>query len=538
MKKLITLTILFVAALLVTGSTSAVNAAPREGLAAEQEAILARFQKLCDIMTRLVAEMEHADPSVREHVREGLNYIAEVEIQEDMQLITEYLRTGKGEFEVKMRLKETLKELDRLAAILVGEADPDAPPRHDPGAGPDVPDSIKKVIEDEGDARDATSGLAGDVRGDGNGNADGNSGSNGDSNSNADGNNGSNGGSDSNADGNGAENSAGNSDSGGQTPEQRRKEIRERQKRIRKDVGEIKKRVTDPYLLKKLGEAEDHMSKAEGFLGGDGEPVDPGKLGKAKDEQNKAIDNLEDVKEQIEKRFEDIKRLKELFDLKELVAFMLKKQRTINEDTDKFDLHRKETMTRADILEIEDITDEQDTLAELARLRSKQLKDRDDFVFCSALKIVSEDMEEAARLLGQSKSGMVVQSIQGDVVVQLELMLEALNKEIGDIEKRLEEENKPRSGSGSGSGLGGGGKDGGSGTSIPPVTLPQLLMMKNMQLEINRKTRKLAAIMETAEDPGTRLMLKGLCLRLAAREAQLADLIKQILDRIEKLKDK
>jgi len=152
--------------------------------------------------------------------------------------------------------------------------------------------------------------------------------------------------------------------------------------------------------------------------------------------------------------------------------------------------------------------------------------------------MVSEDMEEAARLLGQSRTGMVVQSIQGDVVVQLELMLEALNKEIENKEKELEEENKPRSGSGSGSGsgLGGEGKDGGSGTLIPPVTLPQVLMMKNMQLEINKKTRKLAAIMETAKDPGARLMLKGLCLRLAAREAQLADLIKQILDRIEERK--
>jgi len=534
MKKLITLTILFVAVLLVTGSTSAVNATPRERLAAEQEVILARFQRLCDIMTRLVAEMEHADPGVREHVREGLDYIAEVEIQEDMQLITEYLRTGKGEFEIKKRLKETLKELDRLAAILVGEVDPDAPPKYDPGAGPDVPDSIKKVIEDEGDARDATSGLAGDVRGDGNGNANGNGDSNGNAEGNADGNDNA----DSNADGNGAENSAGNSDSGGQTPEQRRDEIRKKQGRIRGDVGEIKKRVTDPYLLKELGEAEDHMKKAEGFLGGDGGPVDPKELDKAKDEQNEAIDDLEDVKGQIEKRFEDIKRLKELFNLKELVAFMLKKQRTINEDTDNFDLHRKETMTRADILEIEDITDEQDTLAGLARLRSKQLRDRDDFVFGSALKMVSEDMEEAARLLGQSRTGMVVQSIQGDVVVQLELMLEALSKEIGDIEKGLEEENKPQSGSGSGSGLGGEGKDGGSGTLIPPITLPQLLMMKNMQLEINKKTRKLAAIMETAKDPGTRLMLKGLCLRLAAKEAQLADLIKQILDRIEKLKAK
>ncbi len=527
MKKRITLTILFVAALLVTGSTSVVNAAPRERLAAEQEAILARFQKLCDIMIRLVAEMEHADPSVREHVREGLDYIAEVEIQEDMQLIAEYLRTGKGEFEIKKRLKETLKELDRLAAILVGEVEPDAPPRHDPGAEPGASGEIGKIINRQTDNRDATSGLAGDVRGDGNGDADGNNDGNADSNSNSD----SNGDSDGNADG--------NSDNGGQTPGQRRDGIREKQRHIGDDLGKIKNRVTDPYLLKKLGEAEDHMNKAEGFLGGDGEPVDPKELDKAKDEQNKAINTLEGVKEQIEKRFEDIKRLKELFDLKELVAFMLKKQRTINEDTDKFDLHRKETMTRADILEIEDITDEQDTLAKLARLRSKQLRDRDDFVFGSALKMVSEDMEGAARLLGQSRTGMVVQSIQGDVVVQLELMLEALSKEIKNKEKELEEGNKPRSGSGSGSGLGGGGKDGGSGTPIPPiVTLPQMLMMKNMQKEINKKTKKLAAIMETAKDPGTRLMLKGLCLRLAAREAQLADLIKQILDRIEELKDK
>ena len=159
-----------------------------------------------------------------------------------------------------------------------------------------------------------------------------------------------------------------------------------------------------------------------------------------------------------------------------------------------------------------DLTKSQVDLATASRAIVKRLEEAP--VFQWVLETATNDMQEAGARLDKESTGGATQEIQEDVIRQLSELIEALRKE----------RTKPQPPSGGGGGGGGGGRQ-----PLVPA-LAELKMLKLMQQDVNKRTRKIDEEVNQARD-GRRELTRDQRDRLrrsAAKEGEIARITDKI----------
>lgn len=223
------------------------------------------------------------------------------------------------------------------------------------------------------------------------------------------------------------------------------------------------------------------MSSAAGSLG-------QGKSSQANEEQKKAIKELKDAREQLDKA---IKEEQEAMQMEALVKIdaelqkVLNTQKTISAATKKLDGAREpdKPFVRAEEIELTRLAGAEGKLAEqVGKILKKLQSEGTTAVFPAVLKEVGEDIRSVDRLLTDKKPGKLTQQIQADIEQALQDMIDAIRKELS---------NRRRKGGQQGGQQGGGQ---GGGKKKPPLVsnLAELKMLYRLQVQIQRRTLTLA----------------------------------------------
>ncbi len=126
--------------------------------------------------------------------------------------------------------------------------------------------------------------------------------------------------------------------------------------------------------------------------------------------------------------------------------------------------------------------------------------------FPQAVEDMRQDMETVTRRLERSDVGALTQSIEQDIIDALKEMLDALEKELADLQKQQQNQQQQQQQPGE-----------------PPLVdlLSELKMLKTLQVRINRRTKRIGKLLqgERATDPDLLQQLQ----ELSEREAKVRE---------------
>jgi DNA repair exonuclease SbcCD ATPase subunit len=315
-------------------------------------------------------------------------------------------------------------------------------------------------------------------------------------------------------------------------PEQQQEQAADEQDRTARRTGELGEQMAEARA-----EAQRNPSRTPA----DGLPPEPGSVeaargameqasgkmrqgrpGGAAQDQQEAVDRLEQARRQIEQR---LRQLREQLQEQMLAALetrfreMLSRQQAVSESTRTLDRGRADLegrpapLTRPQRLEAQSLSTEEADLADAAAEAMRIIEeDGTTVVFPQVVEQLRDDLVSAADLLADTQTGLYVQSLQA----QIEQTLEEL---IGALEKAQQE---------------GGGQGGQSGSQdqLPPLVpdSAELKLLKSAQLRVNRRTESLDAA-AAAGEMGERLPAEARA--LADRQDQVRAMAEQMAQRAQ-----
>ncbi|MEX2175211.1 MAG: hypothetical protein WD872_12685 [Pirellulaceae bacterium] len=260
----------------------------------------------------------------------------------------------------------------------------------------------------------------------------------------------------------------------------------------------------------KVQQAQKSMQQASGDLRKQ-EPKD------ASRQQGKAIQDLEAALQEIEERLAQLReetQLEKLARLEGRFREMLARQQMATLDTAAFETKRQAEgeLKRSDRLALGKVSAEEGALAEAAQLALDIiLDDGTSVVFPDVVEQVRDDLLSVKKLLDTSRTDAYTQTLQKEIEITLEELIEALQQA---------QQQKESTGSG-----------GGGGGGMEPL-LPnsaELKLLRSAQLRINRRTLAIdAARPKDAELDET---LRAEAQTITGRQAEIAEMTIQILER-------
>ncbi|GAB6165978.1 hypothetical protein JCM19992_19780 [Thermostilla marina] len=241
----------------------------------------------------------------------------------------------------------------------------------------------------------------------------------------------------------------------------------------------------------------------------------------AQAKQEEAMRKLEEAKAELERilrqmREEEIGRLLTMLDVR--IRRMLAMQREVYDATKTLDQVPLDERTRSDALEASRLgTRESEIVLEADRTLLVLKDDGTAVAVPEALRQARDDMKEVAERLTRADVGKLTQSIEEDIILGLEELLQA----IAEAKKELEENRQQPQQSGEASGE----------MEQPLVDLiAELRVIRNLQVRINRRTEALLDLLpappqEPSED------LKDALKELSDREATVESITRELMKR-------
>jgi len=262
---------------------------------------------------------------------------------------------------------------------------------------------------------------------------------------------------------------------------------------------------------KSVQQAQKNMEDASGDLG----KQDPGEASR---DQDKAIKDLEKALQEIEERLAQLREETQLEKLARLEARfreMLARQQAVSKDTIEMDKKRIANggeLKRADRLGVGKLAAEERELAEAAQVAYDIIyEDGTSVVFPEIVSQLRDDLVAVGQLLDTQKVDSYPQSLQKEIEITLEELIEALQK----AQQQKE---------------GGGGGGGGGGEEPLLPNSAELKLLRLSQLRVNRRTESF-----DKSRPKTELepVLKQEVMNISQRQAEIADMTIRILERAQ-----
>ena len=230
---------------------------------------------------------------------------------------------------------------------------------------------------------------------------------------------------------------------------------------------------------------------------------------KAIDELNKALDEIQGRLAELQDQLDDEK----LVRLEDIFLQMLERQQQASAGTIDLDRKKKETqgkLRRADRLALKKLAVEERELALMAQQALDLLiEDGTSIVFPKVVEDLRDILNTVGKLLDEQRTDDYTRTLQKEVETTLEELIEALQKAMKS----------------------GGGGGGGGGGNCPPPLLPntaELKLLRALQLRVNRRTKSFDKARPEGELDE---VMKSEIAKITALQAEIANMVKQILDR-------
>jgi hypothetical protein len=267
--------------------------------------------------------------------------------------------------------------------------------------------------------------------------------------------------------------------------------------------------ASDSPAQKRLEQAQQRMKEAQ-------QKLEEAKRSDAQEKQAEAIKELEQAKADLEEilrqlREEEVSRT--LAMLEGRFRKMLDQQVEVYEGTKRLDKVPQPERDRDDEIEAGRLSGKERQIATEADKALEVLREEGSAVaFPEAVVEMRDDMESVVKRLAEAKVGEVTQGIEKDIIAGLEEMIAALQK------AQKEMENKDKQGEP---------QQGGQEESPLVDTLSELKMIRALQMRVNTRTERYAALSKT-EQTDTPELLEALK-RLAEREERIHKVTRDIV---------
>lgn len=264
-------------------------------------------------------------------------------------------------------------------------------------------------------------------------------------------------------------------------------------------------------LHKRLKQARDAMREAQ-------KKLDEANREGARDQQQKALDELKAAQAEIEKilrqmREEQVQRT--LVALEQRFRAMLDAEIAVHDETKQLDKTPVEARSAEDDIKAGRLARKQQEIVLMCDRALALLRDDGTAAALSeAVEQVGGDMRTVAELLGQSRVDAYTQQIEQDVIAALDEILAAVKQAQQDAKDR-----PPRPPGDPGDGP----------TAEPPLVdkLAELKMLRTMQVRVNRRLKQISELVQGDETSDPQLR-KGLD-ELAGRQHRLVEITRDIV---------
>ncbi|MCB9852700.1 MAG: hypothetical protein H6819_06365 [Phycisphaerales bacterium] len=238
----------------------------------------------------------------------------------------------------------------------------------------------------------------------------------------------------------------------------------------------------------------------------------------AVEDQQKAIEKLEQAKEDLEERLDQLRREQQeqlLAALESRFRAMLSRQLEVNKATDRLIDLGVEHWKRSDQLEVAELSEKQRWVGDEADEAMFLLTEEGSTVVLPPLlEEVRDDAREVADRLAAAQADRGVRTLQDELESILRDMIDAVKKQQEELEQ------------------GGGGGGGGDGS--PPL-LPgsaELKLLRSCQLRINNATESLHA--ELSDSSESAEAIQAAIERLSVKQSKVADMAKSMHESLQK----
>ena len=241
------------------------------------------------------------------------------------------------------------------------------------------------------------------------------------------------------------------------------------------------------------------------------------KMKKAEEELAAAKKELEEILRQL--REEEVESKLKL--LEERFREMLEKQIRVNEATDKLALTPSEARTTEFEISANRLAGDQNKIVTAAGRALLLLKeDGGSIAFPVTVEEMQQDMLQVSSRLSDAKVNDITQEIEADIVATLNELIEALIKAQQEMEEQQSQDSPP-------------GEGGAPGEAPLVDQIAELKMLRSLQKRIYNRHKRYAKYLDdpkdrmgVSEEPDVVAALD----RLAGRQAQLADIARQIVN--------
>ncbi len=243
----------------------------------------------------------------------------------------------------------------------------------------------------------------------------------------------------------------------------------------------------------------------------------------AREKQEEAIRKLEEAKAELERilrqmREEEIGRLLTMLDVR--IRRMLAMQREVYDATKRLDQVPLEERTRSDVLEASRLgTRESEIVLEADRTLLVLKDDGTAVAVPEALRQARSDMQDVADRLSQADVGKLTQSIEEDIILALEELLQAIAEAKKELEENKQQPQQP-------------GQSPGQMEQPLVDIIAELRVIRNLQVRINRRTNTLLGLLpEPPQEPSQDL--KDALKELSDREAVVESITRELMKRVK-----
>jgi hypothetical protein len=260
-----------------------------------------------------------------------------------------------------------------------------------------------------------------------------------------------------------------------------------------------------------------HLDQAQQEMDQAAESLNEATPEQAVPHQDRAIDQLEQAMRELQETLNQLRqedREEALRDLESRFREMLAKQRSINEASRRLDEIGRDRFTRAEYLDLADLSARQRALSEEARTCVHILdEDGTTIVFPHVVGQIAEDMAVVADRLAASLVGALTRGIQQEIVEALEQLLESV--------QRMRQENEQQD-------VNPGQEDGSPSPLLPRSA--ELKLLRSSQLRVNKRTAAIETVREAEAESPDRLAEAARV--VAERQQECADIAEQMRERL------
>lgn len=205
----------------------------------------------------------------------------------------------------------------------------------------------------------------------------------------------------------------------------------------------------------------------------------------AREELAQAIDELEEILRQL--REEEIERV--LARLEARFSKMLEMQLRVNDDTERLAQIPEEQWGSAEDAEAGKLSfAEKQIVAEADKALELLKEEGSSIAFPESLMQIRDDMQEVSNRLAQSKLDDLTIAIEEDIIAGLEELLESLKQAQQEQEKRQNQQQQQQQ------------QQGSPGDEPLVDQIAELRLIKSMQIRVNQRTNRYAAMLDDADD--------------------------------------